>query len=99
VLRKHQQAQHILLLQDDAVIKDDFFNRLHTMMEMVETRPSEWLDLKLYSQPRLQGPYCKIERCFFTVKKNPKFNGKIPLEILQRDVICEQNDLNERKNV
>ncbi len=87
MLRQHPLAQHILLLQDDAVIKDDFFNRLHIMMELVESRPSEWLDLKLYSQPRLQGPHFYA----FIVKKNLKFNGKNYIEMLQRDVISYVN--------
>jgi hypothetical protein len=52
------QARHILILEDDAVIKDDFFTRLRFLLELIERQhygAATWLDLKLYSQPRLQG--------------------------------------------
>ena len=48
----------MLIFEDDAVIKDDFFNRLYPLLALMREQRyagSEWLDLKLYSQPRLQG--------------------------------------------
>lgn len=48
----------MVILEDDAVIKDDFLNRLDYLLRLIEQQrygPTEWLDLKLYSQPRLQG--------------------------------------------
>jgi hypothetical protein len=59
VLQRRPQSQDILVLEDDAVIKDDFFSRLYSVLNLRARHYSKeaWLDLKLYSQPRLQAPH------------------------------------------
>ena len=52
-----KSVEHILILEEDAVLMEDFFSTLLTWMsfhsERLQSEP--WLDIKLYLNPRLRG--------------------------------------------